>query len=47
MLGNENQTLREELRKLSEECEKLTSENSSIKEELDRLCGPETVANLG
>lgn len=31
MLGNENQTLREELRKLSEECEKLTSENSSIK----------------
>nr|AFK42349.1 unknown [Lotus japonicus] len=47
MLGNENQTFREELRKLFEECEKLTSENSSIKEELDRLCGPETVANLG
>ncbi|KAJ1419053.1 G-box binding protein, multifunctional mosaic region [Sesbania bispinosa] len=45
-LGNENQTLREELRKVSEECEKLSSENNSIKEELKRLCGPEAVANL-
>ncbi|MCH91152.1 G-box binding factor, partial [Trifolium medium] len=30
-LGGENRTLREELQKLSEECEKLTSENNSIK----------------
>ncbi|KAK4360555.1 hypothetical protein RND71_019507 [Anisodus tanguticus] len=31
ILGNENHGLKEELRKLSEECEKLTSENNSIK----------------
>lgn len=30
-LNNENRTLRDELQRLSEECEKLTSENSSIK----------------
>ncbi|XP_057449414.1 G-box-binding factor 1 isoform X2 [Lotus japonicus] len=30
-LGNENQTLREELQRVSEECMKLTSENNSIK----------------
>lgn len=28
---NENSTLREEMQRLSEECEKLSSENSSIK----------------
>ncbi|KAL4306304.1 G-box-binding factor [Arachis hypogaea] len=30
-LGNESQTLREELQRVSEECEKLTAENNSIK----------------
>jgi len=30
-LSNENHGLKEELRKVSEECEKLTSENNSIK----------------
>lgn len=30
-LGSENQTLREELQRVSEECKKLTSENDSIK----------------
>ncbi|XP_022775282.1 G-box-binding factor 1-like isoform X2 [Durio zibethinus] len=45
-LVNENHDLREELKKLSDECEKLTSENSSIKEELTRICGPDAVTNL-
>ncbi|KAK7309277.1 hypothetical protein RJT34_05857 [Clitoria ternatea] len=45
-LGSQNQTLGEELQRISEECMKLASENNSIKEELDRLCGPEAVANL-
>ncbi|GAB4847109.1 G-box binding factor [Ancistrocladus abbreviatus] len=38
-LNNENRSLREELKRLSEECGKLTSENESMKEELTRVCG--------
>ncbi|KAL7231965.1 hypothetical protein ACSBR2_010062 [Camellia fascicularis] len=45
-LTNENSTLRDELRRVSEECEKLTSENDSIKEELTRLCGPNAVSEF-
>lgn len=45
-LNNENHTLRDELRKLSELCEKVTSENQSIKEELLRICGPEIESRL-
>ncbi|KAE8656010.1 G-box-binding factor 1 [Hibiscus syriacus] len=45
-LANENHNLREEQKKLSDECEKLTSENSCIKDELTRICGPDAVTNL-
>ncbi|KAL8217794.1 hypothetical protein R6Q57_021167 [Mikania cordata] len=46
-LNNQNQSLRDELKRLSEECGKLTSENDSIKDELTRLYGPEAVSKLG
>jgi plant G-box-binding factor len=45
-LISDNDTLKEELRKISEEYEKLTAANNSMKEELVRICGPEAVANL-
>ncbi|KAJ6929990.1 hypothetical protein NC652_013755 [Populus alba x Populus x berolinensis] len=45
-LSNDNCNLRDELQSLSEECNKLKSENDFIKEELTRLYGPEAVANL-
>ncbi|KAF5736052.1 G-box-binding factor 1-like [Tripterygium wilfordii] len=45
-LNNDNHNLKDELKRLSEECGKLTSENNSIKEELVRLCGPEALENL-
>lgn len=45
-LSNENHSLRDELRKLSEECGNLTSENNSIKDELTRYFGPEAVSKL-
>lgn len=37
-LSNENRSLRDELQKLSEDCEKVTSENSSIKVSLTFSC---------
>ncbi|KAK7252897.1 hypothetical protein RIF29_37158 [Crotalaria pallida] len=46
VMGNENRILRGELQRVTEECEKLTSENNSIKEELERFCGPDAVAYL-
>ncbi|KAI3761046.1 hypothetical protein L1987_51452 [Smallanthus sonchifolius] len=45
-LNNENHSLRDELRRLSEECGKLTAENDSIKDELTKLFGPEAVSKL-
>ncbi|KAL7604882.1 hypothetical protein Lser_V15G19750 [Lactuca serriola] len=45
-LSNENHSLRDELRRLSEECGNLTSENNSIKDELTRFLGPEAVSKL-
>ncbi|KAK1422133.1 hypothetical protein QVD17_25036 [Tagetes erecta] len=45
-LNNENHSLRDELKRLSEECGKLTAENDSIKDELIRLFGPEAASKL-
>ncbi|XP_063950542.1 light-inducible protein CPRF3-like isoform X2 [Daucus carota subsp. sativus] len=38
-LNNENRFLKEELQKVSEECNKVTSENDSIKAQLLKICG--------
>ncbi|KAI4330341.1 hypothetical protein MLD38_028639 [Melastoma candidum] len=46
-LSNENSSLRDELKRLSEECEKLSSENSAIKDELMRMGGSDVLASLG
>ncbi|CAN0890675.1 G-box-binding factor 1 [Linum grandiflorum] len=46
-LTNDNQTLKDELLKLSEECEKLKAENESIKKRLKISYGPEAVEQLG
>ncbi|XP_076889529.1 G-box-binding factor 1-like [Bidens hawaiensis] len=45
-LNNENHSLRDELRRLSEECGKLTTENDSVKDELTRFIGFEAVSKL-
>ncbi|CAN8276433.1 unnamed protein product [Cochlearia groenlandica] len=46
ILSNENQSLRDEMQRLSGECDKLKTENNSIQDELVRVYGPEVVANL-
>ncbi|XP_059638389.1 G-box-binding factor 1-like isoform X2 [Cornus florida] len=43
-LNNENQTMRDEMQRLAEECEKLTSDNNSIMEELAQLYGPDAIS---
>lgn len=45
-MTSENQSLRDELQRLSGECEKLKTENNTIQDELVRVHGPEAVANL-
>ncbi|XP_058069100.1 G-box-binding factor 1-like isoform X2 [Magnolia sinica] len=45
-LNEENQTLKNEIQRLSGECDKLTSENVTIKERLAQLYGPEVVSML-
>ncbi|PIN01857.1 hypothetical protein CDL12_25638 [Handroanthus impetiginosus] len=45
-LSSENHALREVLQRLSEECQKLTSENNSMKGELTEKYGPDILSRL-
>ncbi|XP_042014636.1 G-box-binding factor 1-like isoform X3 [Salvia splendens] len=46
LLNGENRGLTDELQRLSEECEKLVSENNSIKDELIKMFGADAVSEL-